>query len=106
MSDLLSLLLSKNLRNFCYPFRFQFFSNFIELSNDNWKLHRKLVSEGVNPVEVAKAIRNDDVISIQQISTSYDFDFNQKIIPSLYERFSFINQINVSLIDYAHFLDQ
>ena len=92
-----------NLRNFYYPFRFQFFSNFIELSNNNWKLHRKLVSEGINPAEVAKAIRSDNIVSLQQISTYHNFDFNQKIVPSLYERFSFINHNNVSLIDYAAF---
>ena len=48
-------------------------------------------------------IRRDDFEKLQEISSQGKFDFNQKIAPSLYERFSFINKENVSIIDYAAF---
>ena len=77
--------------------------NFNELSKDNWSLHKKYVHEGVNHLEIAKIIRNDDIQKLQEISSKADFDFNQGVVPSLYEIFSFINKRNISLIDYAAF---
>ena len=43
------------------PFSNQFFENIEELQKENWELHKKYVSEGVNPSEIAKVIRNDEV---------------------------------------------
>ena len=85
------------------PFSKEFINNIEELSKNDWELHKQLVREGVNPSNIAKAIRIDDVEKLQEISSQNNFDFNQKIEPSLYERFSFVNEENVSLIDYAAF---
>ena len=63
-----------------------------------------LVREGVNLSNIAKEIRSDDVEKLQEILSQNNFDFNQNIEPSLYERVSFVNKRNVSLIDYATFL--
>ena len=73
------------------------------LKKDDWKLHKWLIQEGVNPSNLAKAIRNDDIEKLQEISSQANFDFNQIIEPSLYEWCSFINKENVSLIDSAAF---
>ena len=86
-----------------YQFACKFCSNIEALKKDDWNLHRQLIQEGVNPSNIAKAIRNDDVEKLQEISSQADFNFNQIIEPSLYERCSFINKPNVSLIDYAAF---
>ena len=87
------------------PFSEQFFENIDTLQKDNWKLHKKFVLEGRNPLEIANLIRNDDVEKLQEISSQVDFDFDQAVEPSLYERCSFINQEGgyISLIDYAAF---
>ena len=85
------------------PFCNAFFENYEELSKNEWELHKRLVREGVNPSNIGKAIRSDDIEELQEISSQTNFDFNQKIEPSLYERFSFVNKENVSLIDYAAF---
>ena len=85
------------------PFSNQFFENVEELQKENWKLHKKYVSEGVNPSNIAKVIRNDEVERLQEMSSQANFDFNQIIPPSLYERCSFVNNENVSLIDYSAF---
>ena len=50
-----------------------------------------------------QAIRSGNVKGLQEISSQNNFDFNQMIEPSLYEKFSFINKTNVSLIDYPAF---
>ena len=85
------------------PFRDLFLINYKELSKNDLELHKRLVHEGVNPSNIVKAIRRDDVEKLQEISSQNKFDFNQTIEPSLYERFSFVNKRNVSLIDYAAF---
>ena len=74
------------------PFCREFLENIEELSKNEWELHKRLVCEGVNPSIIAKAIRSDDVEKLQEISSQKNFDFNQKIEPSLYERFSFVNE--------------
>ena len=84
-------------------FCIEFIKNIDELSKNDWKFHRRLVREGVNPSYIAKVIRSDDIKILQEISSQNNFDFNQTIEPSLYERFSYINENNVSLIDYAAF---
>ena len=81
----------------------EFFSTLEELSKEDWKLHIQYLKEGINPLEIVKILRNDDLEKLQEISTQNNFDFNQKIKPSLYERYSFINKENVSLIDYCAF---
>ena len=81
----------------------KFFENIEELEKDDWKLHKKFVQEGVNPFGIVKAIRNDDVEKLQEISSQPNFDFNQTIEPSLYEKCSFTNKINVTLIDCSAF---
>ena len=43
-------------------------------------------------MEIAKAIRNDEVEKLQEISSQSNFDFNQTIPPSLYEICSFVNK--------------
>ena len=91
----------KNMINL--PFYDEFISNIEELSKDDWKLHKKLIKEGINPLEIAKILRNDDLEKLQEISSQTNFDFNQIIEPSIYERYSFINKENVSLIDYCAF---
>ena len=82
---------------------FNFFESIEELKKDDWKLHKKLVHEGANPLEIAQVIRNDEVEKLQETSSKANFDFNQSIPPSLYECFSFVNKGKVSLIDYAAF---
>ena len=62
-----------------------------------------MVREGVNPSDIANVIRSDDVGKLQEMSSQNDFDFIQSIEPSFYERFLFVNQKIVSLIDYAAF---
>ena len=86
-----------------FPFSREFFENFEALKKNDWELHKQLVQEGVNPSNLARAIRNDDVEKFQEISSQANFDFNQTIKPSLYERCSFINKEDVSLVDYAAF---
>ena len=86
-----------------YQFWKDFSENLNELSKDDWKLHKQFIKEGVNPLEIAKAIQNDDVEKLQKLSSQNNFDFNQTISPSLYERSSFINKENITLIDYAAF---
>ena len=44
-----------------FPFSKEFISNLNELTNDDFKLHKKYVHEGVNPNEIAKAIRSDNI---------------------------------------------
>ena len=56
-----------------------------------------------NSKKIFKILRNDNLEKLQEISTQNNFNFNQKIEPSLYERYSFINNYNVSLIDYCAF---
>ena len=80
-----------------------FFQNIEELSNNDWELHKQLLREGNNPSSIAKAIRNDNVEILQEIASQSNFDFNQIILPSVYERVPFVNQKYVSLIDYAAF---
>ena len=81
----------------------QFSSNIDVLEKDNWEFHKRYAREGVNPLEIAKIIRNDDVEKLQELSSQTSFNFQQTIEPSLYERYSFINKENISLIDYAAF---
>ena len=69
------------------------------------ELHEKYVCEGVNPLEIAKVIRNDDIEKLQEMSSRPNFNFNQTIPPALYERYSFINKENVSLINYSSFFE-
>ena len=88
------------------PFAKAFLENIKELSKNDWDLHKRLVREGVNPFNNAKTIRSDDVEKLQEILLQNKFYFYQMIEPSLYERFSFVNQKNVSLIDYAAFFGQ
>ena len=87
------------------PFSKQFNENIEELKRDEWELHKRLVREGVNPMEIAKAIRNDEVEKHQEIASQSNFNFDQTISPSLYERCSFINKENISLIDYSAFFE-
>ena len=79
-----------------YGYRGHFYDKFLEnikeLSKNNWELHKRLVREGINPSDIAKAIRSDDVEKLQEISFRNNFDFNQTIEPSLYEKYSFINE--------------
>ena len=85
---------------------FHFLRNSLKIEGlkmDDWKLHKQLIQEGVIPSDIARAIRNDDVEKLQEISSQTNFDFNQCIEPSIYERCSYINNGDVSLIDYAAF---
>ena len=56
------------------PLSLQFFGN-----KDNWKLHKQLVENGVNPLEIAKVIWNDDVEKLQEIYSQSNF-VNKMII--------------------------
>ena len=92
-----------NSSNRYYPFSTEFIKDIEFLKKDDWELHKRLIQEGFNPSNIASAIRNDDVEKLQETSSQANFDFNQTIKSSLYERCSFINKGNVSLIDYAAF---
>ena len=48
---------------------------------DGWKQHKQFVHDGVNPMEIAKVIRNDELEKFQEISSQSNFDFNQTITP-------------------------
>ncbi|KAH0795487.1 cask-interacting protein (caskin) 1,2 [Histomonas meleagridis] len=85
------------------PIDHSFKENYEELSKNDWELHKKLIEEGVNPSEIAKVIRNDDNEKLQEMASQQNFNINQIIDPSLYERYSYVNKWNVSLIDYAAF---
>ena len=68
-----------------FPYATQFFEILEELKKDDWRLHKQFIQKGVNPSNIAKAIRNDDIENLQEISSHTNFDFNQIIEPSLYE---------------------
>ena len=61
------------------PFCDIFLKNIEKLSKNDWELHKRLVREGVNPLDFAKVIRCDNVEKLQEISTQNKFDFNQSI---------------------------
>ncbi|KAH0792903.1 cask-interacting protein (caskin) 1,2 [Histomonas meleagridis] len=87
-----------------FPFYQEFRENYNKLSANDWKLQKELTNEGVNPSELVKVLREDDIQKLQEMSTQPNFDFNQCIEPSLYEKNSIINEANVTLIECCAFL--
>ncbi|OHS95321.1 hypothetical protein TRFO_38572 [Tritrichomonas foetus] len=74
-----------------------------ESSNNNWELHHKNCINGKNEHPIAVIIRRDDIDTLQQFLSQNNFPKNATIPISIYERFSFINERNVKLIDFAAF---
>ena len=62
---------------FCY----EFVNNIEELLKNDWKLHKQMVCEGINPSDIAKAIQNDDIEILQELSSQSNIDFSQTIKP-------------------------
>ena len=85
------------------PFYYAFIKNYEGLSKNDWAHHKRLFVEGINPSKIVNLIQRDDVEELQEIPSQNNFNFNQTIETSLYERFSFVSEINVSLIDYSAF---
>ena len=54
---------------------------------DVWETHKKNIQEG-NPLDLLKAIRNDDVDKLQEISSQPKFNFNQRIQSNIYEMYN------------------
>lgn len=81
-------------RNYDLEFSEQFFNNIEELKKDEWNLHKKYVQSGVNPLEIAKVIRKDEVDQLQKIASQTNYDFNN------YVRFMF--KINIFDLNYLN----
>ncbi|KAH0793109.1 cask-interacting protein (caskin) 1,2 [Histomonas meleagridis] len=78
-----------------------FLNNYDNLSKNDFELHKKLLNKGINPSELSKIIRNDDIGKLQVMSGQQNFDIDQEIAPSLYEKNSYVNKEGISLINYA-----
>ena len=92
--------------------------NIDKLQKNDWRLHLKYIQEG-NHLELLVAIKNDNIDKLQEISAQSNFDYNQNILFSPYEIYSFISVLEIeystyekhsfveskeiSLIDYAAF---
>ena len=61
------------------------------LSANNWEMHRKLTINGENPDKISQILRNDDIKSLQELSTKEDFNFNHIINPCIFERCVILN---------------
>ncbi|OHT02579.1 hypothetical protein TRFO_30244 [Tritrichomonas foetus] len=73
--------------------------NIEKLKAKDWQLQRQLASEGVNPDDIATSIRNDDLKTFKILCRNP----NATILPSPYERCSFINKCERTLLEYAAF---
>ncbi|KAH0793924.1 cask-interacting protein (caskin) 1,2 [Histomonas meleagridis] len=70
---------------------------------DNFKYHKENLSAGETPNEIIKAIRRDNLEELQKLASAPGFDIDEVIAQNPYERYSFINNGNNTLIDYAAF---
>lgn len=78
-----------------------FKEHFDELTKDNFKLHKKLALEGIDPNPIVEIIMNDDFDHFQRISSETKFDLRQEIKFTCYCKSSFL-KLN-SLIEIAAF---
>ena len=73
--------------------------NINKLKAKDWELQRSLAGGGINPAEIAVAIRKDDLKTFKLLCKNP----NDVIYPSPYERCSFINSKPRTLLEYAAF---
>lgn len=71
--------------------------------DDNYRLHKKACELGVYPDALEISIRNDDLSNCQNIIAHRYEDINQLVKTSIYEKNSFVNDGNCSLLEYAAF---
>ena len=71
-------------------------------SKNDWEFHEKLVREGDNPSNIAKAFRSDNIEEIKKCHHKIALILNKRL-NHLYEITSFVNTENVSIIDYTKF---
>ena len=69
---------------------------------DNWKVHKCIVCQGVNPESRAMAIRYDNVDDLQAMAARGVFDVNERIDVCPFERCDFVNH-RPTMIQYAAF---
>ncbi|OHT09831.1 hypothetical protein TRFO_21112 [Tritrichomonas foetus] len=74
--------------------------NIDELAKNDWELHKKYASEGINQDPIAVAIRNDNIDELQAFYSTNDFNINMKIPNSIYESCTMVSN-SPTLIQYA-----
>ncbi|KAH0794458.1 cask-interacting protein (caskin) 1,2 [Histomonas meleagridis] len=74
-----------------------------EIYNKDINSYIKLINNGYNPNVYATAIRNDDIDELQSLCSATDFDFNMTIKPSPFERTTFLNFEEITLLQIATF---
>lgn len=68
------------------PSDLQYFSkNMKELKKDNWKKMKKMRQNNVSHIKMLEILKDDDIEIFQMIQNEPDFDWDQKIEPSIYD---------------------
>lgn len=69
---------------------FYFFKEYQQLRKDDWKIWRQHFEQHITH-SIGEAIRKDDIDYIQNITRLPDFDFNQRLMPTIFEPSIFIH---------------
>ncbi|OHS99253.1 cask-interacting protein (caskin) 1,2 [Tritrichomonas foetus] len=73
------------------------------LEANDWKLHKEKTKSGISSDSISLILRNDDIDSLQQLFSSEEFNINQCLQPSVFERCVFLNH-RPNLIQTAAYL--
>ena len=70
----------------CFPADLQYFSqNIKELKKSNWKKLRKMRENNASHCKMLEVLKDDDIEIFQMLQNEPDFDWEQKIEPSIYD---------------------
>lgn len=85
----------------CFPADLQYFSqNIKELKKSNWKKLRKMRENNASHCKMLEVLKDDDIEIFQMLQNEPDFDWEQKIEPSIYDIHWIICE-SPSLFDYS-----
>lgn len=71
-----------------FPDMYVFKNKMDEYKANNWELQRKYAKIGYSQEKIPTIFRNDDVDKLQKLTASFDFDMNQKVMITPFERCS------------------